>query len=79
MRKQMVSTHTTFADEQPVPYQARATPNEEAGSPRPVGAVCRKCFSTDLVQSRRPGLFAIAKLFGYKVYRCRQCMKRTVW
>ena len=80
MRKQMLTGNSAVAVAEPSgPYSEVVTANEEAGTPPPVGAVCKRCFSTDLVQSRRPGLFVIAKLLGYKVYRCRQCMKRTVW
>jgi len=60
-------------------YPELATAQEEAGSPPPVGAVCKHCLSNDLVQSRRTGLYAVAKMLGYKVYRCRQCLSRTIW
>ena len=53
--------------------------SEEGFDLPPVGTACVRCFSSDLVESRRPGLFGVVKLFGCKVYRCRQCLARTIW
>ena len=80
MSKQMLTSNSAVAiAELSGPYPEVITAHEEGGTPPPVGAVCKSCFSSDLVRSRRPGMFAVAKLLGYKVYRCRQCMKRTLW
>jgi hypothetical protein len=80
MSKQMEASRSASAvAELSGPYPETITAHEEGGTPPPVGAVCKNCFSGELVRSRRPGIYAIAQLIGYKVYRCRQCMKRTVW
>ena len=58
-------------------YPDAVTANEESGCPPPVGAFCSRCLSNELVQSRKTSI--LARLMGYKLYRCRQCMSRTLW
>lgn len=53
--------------------------SDEVMEPAPAGAVCKACLSNDLVLSRRPGLYSWARLLGMKAYRCRQCMRLTLW
>jgi DNA-directed RNA polymerase subunit RPC12/RpoP len=48
--------------------------------PRHTGAICPRCLSRALVQSRHSlGIYRLARWIGMTVYRCGQCGKRSLW
>jgi hypothetical protein len=63
----------------PVTGDSHITPEDRVVPRPPNGAVCNHCLSNELAPSRNPGLFIVARLFGYKVYRCRRCLTRSCW
>jgi len=52
----------------------------ERGSYRSATSVCPRCYSTDVVRSRRQTVAVmVLRLVGVELLRCRMCGKRSWW